>query len=70
MRRFARVHCGSTVYEREIDSHSRMVLGHIGTIPSISHKLVKKVNSEEDVRKAFRLITLDPIDSVEFIDME
>lgn len=70
MRRFARVHCGSNLYEREIDSQNRMILAHIGNIPSISHKLVKKVNNEEDVRKVFRLITLDPIDSVEFVEME
>lgn len=70
MRRFARVHCGSTVHEREIDSKGRMILAHIGNIPSIQHKLVKKVNDENDVRKIFKLITLDPVDSVEFIERE
>jgi hypothetical protein len=70
MRRFARVHCGSNVYEREIDSKGRMILAHIGSIPSIQHKLVKKVNDENDVRKVFRLITLDTIDSVEFVERE
>jgi len=68
--RIARVRCGSNIYEKEIDSQGRMVLAHIGNIPSISHKLVKKVNNENDVKKVFRLITLDPVDSVEFIDRE
>jgi hypothetical protein len=70
MKRFARVRCGTNIHEREIDSQGRMILAHIGNIPSISHKLVtrEKIMNENDVRKRFRLITLDPIDSVEFIE--
>jgi hypothetical protein len=69
MKRFARVHCGSTIHERELDNQGRMILAHIGNIPSIQHKLVtrERVN-EADVRKRFRLITLDPVTSVEFIE--
>jgi len=68
MKRFARVHCGANIYEREIDSQGRMILAHIGNIPSISHKLVKRVGNEDDVRKVFRMITLDPVTSVEFVE--
>jgi hypothetical protein len=70
MRRFARVHYGSTTEEREIDSKGRMFLAHIGNIPSIQHKLVKRVKDAEDVKKIFKLITLEPVDSVEFIERE
>ena len=70
MRRFARVYCGSTVHEREIDDKGRIFLAYIGNIPSISHKLVKKVTTEEDVKKVFKLITIDPVDKVEFISRE
>jgi hypothetical protein len=68
MKRFARVHCGANIYEREIDNQGRMILAHIGNIPSISHKLVKHVGNEDDVRRIFRMITVDPVTSVEFIE--
>jgi hypothetical protein len=70
MKRFARVHCGTNIYEREIDNQGRMILAHIGNIPSISHKLVtrEKIMNDLDVKRRFRLITLDPVDSVEFIE--
>ena len=70
MRRFACVHCGTNIYEREIDDKGRMFLAHIGNIPSISHKLVKKVTTEEDVKKVFKLITIYPVDKVEFVTRE
>jgi hypothetical protein len=71
MRRFARVHCGSVVHEKEIDSRGRMILAYIGNIPSIQHKLVTKCKVNDDsIRKYFRYITLDPVTSVEFIERE
>lgn len=71
MRRFARVHCGNNIIEREIDDRGRMILARIGNIPSIQHKLVTKAKADDDVvRKYFRLITLDPVESVEFIERE
>lgn len=70
MKRLARVHCGSTIYEREIDDRGRMVLGHIGSIPSIQHKLVtKEAVTENDIRRRFRMITLDPVTNIEFIEI-
>lgn len=69
MKRFARVHCGSNIYEREIDNQGRMILGHIGNIPSISHRLVTKERvSESDVIRRFRMITLEPVTGVEFVE--
>lgn len=71
MKRYVIVRCrdGKT-FRNEIDENNRIIIGKVGNVKSIHRKLMKRVESEEDVRKIYQIISVQPIDSVEFFNEE
>ena len=74
MRRLVRIFCKDKQYEREFHEDGRhLILGYTGS-KCVPRRLIHKKEmwrNEEEVRRIARpLITMDSVDSVEFIEME
>jgi len=73
MKRFVRIFCKDRKYEREVDNEGHLILGVTGSkcVPYKMRTKKEMWRNEEEVRRIARpLITMDAIDSVEFIEME
>lgn len=74
MKTYVKVYCGAREHVREIDSEGRIILGHIGNQEPIYRTLRRRIKGDsqdekiEDIKKIFRLIDVEPIESIEFIE--
>jgi len=73
MRRLVILTCGDKKYEREIDNEGHLILGITGS-KCVPYKMrTKKIlwRDENEVRRIAKpLITMDSVDTVEFLETE
>lgn len=73
MKRYVVIFCKDKKYQREIDNDGHLILGVTGSkcVPYKMRTKKEMWRNEEEVRKIAKpLITMDSVDSVEFIETE